>query len=88
MLPDTRFVDKRCEINPGSVLYIFSDGIYEIHQADGSLWGLDAFIELLINSRQEIDQLGLDYVLNYVKLLSPKESLDDDLSLLKITFAH
>ena len=42
-------------------LYIFSDGVYEIEQADGSLWGLDNLGTLLRDNRgkeeSELDML-------------------------------
>ncbi|MEQ8959196.1 MAG: SpoIIE family protein phosphatase [Coleofasciculus sp. C2-GNP5-27] len=47
MLPDADFDDNVCEIKPDSTLYLFSDGVYEIHQANGKIWGLNAFSELL-----------------------------------------
>lgn len=86
MLPDTRFVNQRCEIKEASTLYVFSDGIYEIRQSNGVIWGLDAFVQLLIQEREAIDRQGLDYVLDQVKMLNPKDGLDDDLSLLRVQF--
>jgi sigma-B regulation protein RsbU (phosphoserine phosphatase) len=87
MLPDTRFVNQRCTIDPASVLYIFSDGVYEIMQPDGNVWGLDAFTNLLIKDQRSISQFGLDYILKQIKKIQPKDSLDDDLSLLQINFS-
>jgi len=87
MLPDTRFTDQWCTITDPGTLYIFSDGIYEILQPDDSIWGLDAFIQFLRNDCQAIKTLGLDYILERVKVLNPNEALDDDLSLLRIHFA-
>lgn len=86
MLPDTRFADQRCDIDSSSILYVFSDGIYEIFREDNDLWGFDAFVALLIDEQAAINQLGLDYILNHVKTLNPKVSLDDDLSLLRVRF--
>lgn len=86
MLPDTRFVNQRCQIAPSSALYIFSDGVYEIMQEDGNVWGLEAFVDLLVNDRKSIDRFGLDYILEKVKSLSLHDSLDDDLSLLRVDF--
>jgi sigma-B regulation protein RsbU (phosphoserine phosphatase) len=86
MMPDTRFTNQRCEIGQASTLYIFSDGVYEIMQPDGDIWGLDKFIDLLSDNRRAIADQGLNYVLSHVKTLSPNESLDDDLSLLRIHF--
>lgn len=86
MMPDTKFINQRCNIDVASTLYVFSDGIYEIMQPDGDIWGLDGFIDLLSDNRRAIADQGLNYVLDHVKTLSPNESLDDDLSLLRINF--
>ncbi|WP_421656480.1 PP2C family protein-serine/threonine phosphatase [Leptothermofonsia sp. ETS-13] len=86
MLPDTRFVNQRYEIESSGILYIFSDGVYEIMQPDGNIWGLEAFVDLLVNDARNIDRFGLDYILERIKALNPKGSLDDDLSLLRIEF--
>lgn len=86
MLPDVRFVNQRCDIDKFSTLYVFSDGVYEILRADGSVWGLDAFVQLLINDRAAICSAGLDHVLDHVKTLNSRDALDDDLSLLQIQF--
>lgn len=86
MMPDTKFVNQRCAIEELSTLYIFSDGVYEIHQTDGEVWGLDAFIQLLAKHRDTIHQHGLNYILDYVKSLNSKEVFEDDLSLLQIQF--
>jgi sigma-B regulation protein RsbU (phosphoserine phosphatase) len=86
MMPDTRYVDRRCEIKESSVLYVFSDGVYEIRLDDGNVWGLDAFINLLVQERTVIQQQGLDYILKQVSQINPKDALEDDLSLLRIDF--
>ncbi|MBL1175736.1 PP2C family protein-serine/threonine phosphatase [Pantanalinema sp. GBBB05] len=87
MMPDTKFVNQRCTVEDHSTLYIFSDGVYEIHQTDGEVWGLDAFIQLLAKHRDTIHQHGLNYILDYVKSLNSKEVFEDDLSLLQIQFS-
>lgn len=86
MLPDTRFSNQRCDIGELSTLYIFSDGIYEILQPDGTIWGLDNFVRLLAEDQALIQQKGLDHILNHVKQLNLGDALDDDLSLLRIEF--
>lgn len=86
MMPDTKYVNQRCDIRASSTLYVFSDGIYEIMQPDGDIWGLDGFVELLAKNRTNISTHGLNYVLDYIKAISPNESLEDDLSLLMVNF--
>jgi len=86
MMPDTKFVNQRCDIDVDSTLYVFSDGIYEIMQPNGEVWGLDCFVDMLVANRADISAQGLNYVLNYIRTLSPNDSLDDDLSLLMVNF--
>jgi len=86
LFPDTRFFDQRCDIDNSSILYVFSDGVYEFLR-DDDLWSFDAFAALLVNDRAAIDELGLDYILNHIQTLNAKASLDDDLSLLQIRFS-
>jgi sigma-B regulation protein RsbU (phosphoserine phosphatase) len=85
MFPDVDYLDECCEVAELSTLYIFSDGIYEINQADGTLWGLDPFVQLLADCRNN-SACNLDHVLHSIKAVNPKDYFDDDLSLLEINF--
>ncbi len=86
MFPDVDYVDECCEVTEPSTLYIFSDGIYEINQPDGSIWGLEPFVNLLADCRNK-SVCNLDQVLHTVKAVNrPKEYFDDDVSLLEINF--
>lgn len=85
MFPEAKYVDGFCNIEKSSSLYIFSDGAYEITKSDGTLWSLDAFIQMLINLQLKSDR-QLDEVLNYLIDLNSKEAFDDDLSILRIQF--
>ena len=85
MFPDAPYVDNCCDVEDLSTLYIFSDGVYEIHQPDGNIWGLDPFIDLLAAyNGASADQLEM--VLNYIQNLNAKAVFDDDWSLLKVNF--
>ncbi|BAY32423.1 response regulator receiver modulated serine phosphatase [Nostoc carneum NIES-2107] len=84
-VPDVEFEDATVEISAHNSLYIFSDGAYEIHQPDGQLWGINAFIELLIKcSNDKSNQL--QELLAQILSLNAQENLEDDLSLLKVSF--
>ncbi|GAB4183545.1 MAG: SpoIIE family protein phosphatase [Coleofasciculaceae cyanobacterium] len=85
MFPEADYVDECCEIVEPSTLYIFSDGIYEINQSDGTIWGLDSFVKLLTDCRNK-GSCNLDQILQAVKAVNPKDYFDDDLSLLEINF--
>ena len=85
MFEDVQYMDLSCQIEPDSNLYIFSDGIYEIQQPDGNIWGIDAFINLLISAKKS-KNLNLDFLLQQVETIAPKDSFDDDVSILEISF--
>ncbi|MFB2969669.1 PP2C family protein-serine/threonine phosphatase [Aerosakkonema sp. BLCC-F183] len=85
MFEDVLFTNNFCEIEPFSTLYIFSDGIYELQQPDGSIWGLDAFINI-VKSCSHTEKSNLDRILAEVRALNWKESFEDDVSILEINF--
>ncbi len=85
MFPDAEYVDASCQISPSSQLYIFSDGIYEIERSDGTVWGLDEFIELL-KDFQKRPQQNLDILLRQVQFWNSKAQFDDDLSVVQVEF--
>ncbi|WP_414566242.1 MULTISPECIES: PP2C family protein-serine/threonine phosphatase [unclassified Anabaena] len=84
-VPDIDFTVDILEIADNSTLYLFSDGAYEVLQADGRLWGFNAFFDLLIHCTQ-VNICSLQQILAQIKNLSTTTTFDDDLSLLKVTF--
>jgi sigma-B regulation protein RsbU (phosphoserine phosphatase) len=86
MMPDTKFVNQRCDIDIASTLYVFSDGVYEILKPDGEIWGLEGLMDLVRNHQDTITLQGLTYILNYIKTVNPNDAFEDDVSLLQIDF--
>lgn len=85
MFPDAEYINNFCNIEELSSLYIFSDGAYEIHLPNGTIWYIEAFIDLL-KSCHNFHECNLDKILNYLLTLNFKTSFDDDLSILQINF--
>jgi sigma-B regulation protein RsbU (phosphoserine phosphatase) len=85
MFPGVDYEEGVCAVTPKSSLYIFSDGIYEINQPDGEIWGLDNFVEALKAYQSEADR-GLEHLLKRVQAANPQDVFDDDLSLMQINF--
>ncbi|PIG93833.1 SpoIIE family protein phosphatase [Gloeocapsopsis sp. IPPAS B-1203] len=83
-LPDADFENESIYIQETSTLYIFSDGAYEISQPNGSIWGKESFVQLLVDSHKQNKRL--EQLLNYLQNLGQTSSFEDDLSLLKICF--
>jgi serine phosphatase RsbU (regulator of sigma subunit) len=47
-MPAFEFESASVEVPPGSRLYVFSDGIFEIEAKDGQQWGLDQVLPLIV----------------------------------------
>jgi len=84
MFPEAMYLDESCPIEDFSSLYIFSDGVYEILQPDGTVWGLEPFINFLSENKATAD--SLEEILSFIKQLNSGEVFDDDFSLLKVGF--
>jgi phosphoserine phosphatase RsbU/P len=85
IFPETKFIYDRCEIKQLSTLYIFSDGVYEINQANGNMLGLEAFVQLITEHWQPKSK-NLEGILRHLQRLNSKAAFDDDLSLLQVNF--
>ncbi|MBS9394780.1 MAG: SpoIIE family protein phosphatase [Dolichospermum sp. LBC05a] len=85
MFPEAKYTDAYSQIEKSSILYIFSDGAYEITQSNGTLWSLEGFIQILMSLQYSVDN-QLDYILDYLINLNSKETFEDDLSILQVKF--
>lgn len=72
------YEDSQTTIPSQSQLYVFSDGAYEILQADGTMWGIEGLTNALSQNRKA----PLNFVMEEVK----KMKLEDDFSILEIQF--
>jgi sigma-B regulation protein RsbU (phosphoserine phosphatase) len=85
MLPDMEFAAGECEVAENAVLYVYSDGVYEVDQDDGTEWGIDGLSEYLSGSRSETDGV-MDSLLEHVRSLRCKQELDDDFTIIETRF--
>ena len=79
------FNSEVLNLKPSSRLYIFSDGVYEISQKDGSIWGFKKFYEFMtrpLNSKSSI----LKRLTDHVSPSTQEECLNDDFTMLEIIF--
>jgi phosphoserine phosphatase RsbU/P len=84
LLEDTVYMNYTCTIPPGSQLYVFSDGVYEIQHRDRSLLGLDRWIDHLVQARQHA--IGFQQLLPHPEIAAVATPYDDDVSLIQLTF--
>lgn len=85
VLPDAIFQADEICIEPGASLYLISDGVYEVEDAQGRLWGLDnlqAFLSM--GTRRERTELDALYTA-LQQMHGPV--LDDDFSIVRLDFS-
>lgn len=72
-------------IPAGAKLFLLSDGVYEIRQADGRMWDQENFLETLLEPLPpEISRM--DHLLAAARLRRGADQLDDDFSIVEFTF--
>jgi sigma-B regulation protein RsbU (phosphoserine phosphatase) len=52
-MPDLRFADAQADVAPGSTLFIFSDGVFEVESLDGRTLALADFTPLLLGPAED-----------------------------------
>ncbi len=81
------YENKVATIAPGSRLYLFSDGVYEIRKSSGKMLVFREFTEMLTYQAHEAgDESTVQAVFNQIQGLSGVDHFDDDFSLLELTF--
>ena len=85
MLPEVIYRKETLTITSNSTLYLFSDGVYEINEADGNRWKFEQFTDLLITYHQHrLCNLGKIY--SEICSIHGQEILEDDFSLIEAKF--
>ena len=86
MFPDAIYMNDNVALDCFSKLYIFSDGVYEIEQDDGTILGLTNFIEVLKNY-QTTSPGNLEELILSLQSHNSHPQFDDDLSIIEVSFA-
>jgi serine phosphatase RsbU (regulator of sigma subunit) len=84
-MPDSPYVMQEVTVAPGSVLYLFSDGAFEVTTVDGRQCGISDLLPLLGGAGSGTSGEA-ERIFQAVKQLSKPGPLDDDFSLLVMTF--
>jgi phosphoserine phosphatase RsbU/P len=84
MLPDEEFETQTIELPSAARLLIFSDGVFEIDKADGTMWKFEDFVEYLrtIPPGESL----MDRLLRQAQTLHGSDQLTDDFSIVQVEF--
>lgn len=94
VVPGTQYETQSITVDPGSRLYLYSDGLYEVRGGDDeALLGLDGISEIITSISSEAcaktgEQTRVERVIDRVRAYThSEESFADDVSLLEAEFA-
>jgi sigma-B regulation protein RsbU (phosphoserine phosphatase) len=77
------FEHDEVKIEPGSRLYVFSDGVYEIMNETGVLWGI-ADLKAYLENSSDMSRSIMDDLWAHVRQIAGSENLEDDFSILEL----
>jgi len=83
-MPDLDFESDECDVEPGSALYVFSDGAYEVVKPDGSEMTLEELGGIVSSGKD--GPPGTDAVLAAIEEQKGEGPFEDDLYLLRVVF--
>lgn len=84
-LPEQRYAASRAFMPPGSSLYLFSDGAFEIEDTAGARWTIDDLVAV-VRQRPADGVTEAQRIYNAVRGAARPGPLDDDFSLIVLTF--
>jgi len=83
-MPELTYKSDSHEIPPGSRLFVFSDGVYEVAPPEGEYWKYSEFREYMASLPADGE---IEALLAHVRKMGRREILEDDFSMVKATFA-
>jgi sigma-B regulation protein RsbU (phosphoserine phosphatase) len=83
--PDAVYEDSVLKAGSAAELCVFSDGCYEVQRPDGNMWSREEFEAFLIRTLAS-GVSDLDALYCHVRKIGGREALEDDFSILKVSF--
>jgi phosphoserine phosphatase RsbU/P len=84
LLPESRFKNSYHTVSEPSVLYLFSDGVYEFSLENGKTWRMEDFVQLAVGDRAV---LSTEQIIQKVRAKIGGGEFEDDCSLMRVQFA-
>lgn len=86
-MPGVLFPEASTTLPPAVLLYLFSDGAYEVTRPGGDMMRVDEFIALLAARTEPAGQTRVTAIVDAVRSLQGRSHFDDDVSLLELAIA-
>lgn len=84
-IPDLEWASVATEVPPGSRLILYSDGVYEIANADGEMWPWQEFIDFMAEEPPP-GESRTDRLVRHTTAMQGREQYEDDFSMVEAVF--
>jgi len=85
VMSDSEYSCLETEIKPKTSLYLYSDGVHEIKLQDNSRWEYESFLNFF-SEKRKANQNVMDTLIDHVRELHGQSVMEDDFSIVEITF--
>ena len=79
------FDSSETNVAPGSRLFVYSDGAFEIGLPDGTMWPFKDFLRTLSTAPAAAVN-PMDALVTHVRTISGRDDFQDDFSMLELQF--
>jgi phosphoserine phosphatase RsbU/P len=79
------FESGEVDVGDYGVLYLYSDGVFEVCKSNGEMWKFEEFVELM-GRRRGTEVSAIDDLVKHTKTLSGHDNWEDDFSIIEIRF--
>jgi sigma-B regulation protein RsbU (phosphoserine phosphatase) len=83
-IDELEFECESIDVGHYSRLFLYSDGVYEIHLPGGGTWTFDEFKTFM--GQQKAEEPAMDRLRQHTLTLSGQDRWDDDFSIIEIRF--
>jgi serine phosphatase RsbU (regulator of sigma subunit) len=84
VMPHASYESEECTIDSPSRLFLFSDGVYEVHRPDDTMMEFSE-LEAVLTAPVSGEQSELDEVLRFAQRTRGRTLLEDDFSIIRMT---
>jgi sigma-B regulation protein RsbU (phosphoserine phosphatase) len=84
-MSDAEYLKDSRKVRNPSCLYLFSDGVYEIHKMDGNMWQFQEFVTF-VKQPSKGNHSDIERIFQHAKKINQLDSFEDDFTIIQVIF--
>jgi sigma-B regulation protein RsbU (phosphoserine phosphatase) len=87
VIPDSSYADEEEKIGPGDMLFLYTDGIFDLGEGKEMAFGDARFLDMVRAAAAKTGGAFLDDLLSHANAIAEKATFEDDVCLVAIEYA-